>query len=209
MKKVLVIGLDAACLDNILPWINEGRLPSLKHLMDTGVYSDLGTVMPAMTATAWTSMVTGKNPGKHGIFDFYSYNKDNEIKQIVTSLDNKSPCIWDYFSEHGGFSVVINVPVTHPAKSMNGIIIPGFPAPANFRCFPLKVLDEYEKLYGPYRLYSYAGAQFSRLRKKCRVLLIYLKTEKMQRYIMVKNMIGISSWFNSKRQILLFIASGI
>ena len=40
MKKILVIGLDAACLNNIMPWINEGHLPSLKHLLDIGIYSD-------------------------------------------------------------------------------------------------------------------------------------------------------------------------
>jgi len=166
MKKVLVIGLDAACLNNVMPWIDEGHLPSLQHLMDTGVYADLRTVIPAMTATAWTSMVTGKNPGKHGVFDFYRYNANNYGRQIVSSLDNKARCIWDYFSEHGKFPIVINVPVTHPAKKIKGIIIPGFPAPENPSCFPADILQEFEETHGKYRLYSPSDMAFTTLKRK-------------------------------------------
>ena len=168
MKKILVIGLDAACLNNIMPWINEGHLPSLKHLLDIGIYSDLRTVIPAMTATAWTSMVTGKNPGKHGVFDFYRYNANNYGRQIVSSLDNKAECIWDYFSKHGKFPIVINVPVTHPAKKIKGIIIPGFPAPENPSCFPTDILQEFEETHGKYRLYSPSDMKFTTLERKLR-----------------------------------------
>ena len=168
IKKILVIGLDAACLNNIMPWINEGHLPSLKHLMDIGIYSDLRTVMPAMTASAWTSMVTGKNPGKHGVFDFYRYNDNNYGRQTVSSLDNKARCIWDYYSEHARFPIVINVPVTHPAKKIKGIIIPGFPAPENPNCFPSDILQEFEESHGKYRLYSPSDMEFTTLERKLR-----------------------------------------
>lgn len=168
MQKILVIGLDAACLNNIMPWINDGHLPALKHLMDIGVYSDLRTVIPAMTAPAWTSMVTGKNSGKHGVYDFYRYNANNYRKQIVSSLDNKARCIWDYFSEHARFPIVINVPVTHPAKKIKGIIIPGFPAPENPDCFPVDILEEFDEVHIKYRLYSLSDMQFTTLRRKLR-----------------------------------------
>jgi len=168
MKKVLVIGLDAACLNNIMPWIDDGHLPSLKHLMDIGVYADLRTVIPAMTATAWTSMVTGKNPGRHGVFDFYRYNANNYGRKIVSSLENRAECIWDYFSKHGKFPIVINVPVTHPAKKIKGIIIPGFPAPENPSCFPADILQEFEESHGKYRLYSPSDMAFTTLKRKMR-----------------------------------------
>jgi hypothetical protein len=68
--KLLIIGLDAATLDLIKPWVAEGKLSNLGQLMDAGASGRLASVVPPITPLAWTSFMTGKNPGKHGIFDF-------------------------------------------------------------------------------------------------------------------------------------------
>ena len=67
---LLVIGLDGATLDLILPWAAEGRLPALARLMDRGAWGPLRSTVPAATFPAWTSLVTGMNPGRHGVLDF-------------------------------------------------------------------------------------------------------------------------------------------
>ena len=66
----MVIGLDAATWTLIRPWIAEGRLPNLAKLMKAGVSGPLESIRPPITPPAWTSFMTGKNPGKHGIFHF-------------------------------------------------------------------------------------------------------------------------------------------
>lgn len=68
--KVAVIGLDGATFDLLNPWINQGKLPTFKKLMDMGCWGPLESTLPPLSPPAWTSFMTGKNPGKHGIFDF-------------------------------------------------------------------------------------------------------------------------------------------
>ncbi|RLE47527.1 MAG: hypothetical protein DRJ18_03130 [Candidatus Methanomethylicota archaeon] len=72
MKKlrVIVIGLDGATWKLIKPWAEEGKLQTLKRLMEEGAYGELKSTIPPITAAAWASLLTGKNPGKTGIYDF-------------------------------------------------------------------------------------------------------------------------------------------
>jgi len=68
-KKTLVVGLDAACWDYVEPLLRSGRMPTLERFMDTGFWGTLNSTMPPWTPTAWSTIITGKNPGKHGVFD--------------------------------------------------------------------------------------------------------------------------------------------
>ncbi len=72
MKKprVFIIGLDSATWDLINPWIQQGLLPNLAKLVEGGASGRLQSAIPPLTPPAWTSFMTGKNPGKHGIFHF-------------------------------------------------------------------------------------------------------------------------------------------
>ena len=68
--RVLVIGLDGATFDVLLPLARAGRLPALAALIARGTSAPLRSVFPPVTAPAWASFMTGKNPGKHGIYEF-------------------------------------------------------------------------------------------------------------------------------------------
>jgi len=156
MKKIIIIGLDGACLDILMPWIEQGFLPQMSSLFRRGVYSELTTIIPPVTPPAWTSLVTGKNPGKHGITWGFFKPKDNSYETTtISALDNKAKCIWDYLTEHNMSSIVINVPVTHPAKKIKGILIPGFMAPPNPVCYHPNILDDFQRANGRrYRVYG-------------------------------------------------------
>ena len=62
--KLLIVGLDAATLDLIKPWVAEGKLPNMADLMRAGVSGRLASILPPVTPPAWTSFMTGKNPGE-------------------------------------------------------------------------------------------------------------------------------------------------
>src|SRR5690349_23169584 len=62
---LLVIGLDGATLDLIHPWVAAGELPALGALLASGAWGKLRSTVPAATFPAWTSLVTGVNPGRH------------------------------------------------------------------------------------------------------------------------------------------------
>jgi len=124
--RVLVIGLDGATFDLIEAW--REQLPTLNSLLENGVSGELrSTVMP-LSPAAWTSFATGKNPGKHGIFDF-SHPDKNHDPTPNSSRDRKCEAIWNILSRHGKKVCVINVPGTYPPEHVNGFMVSGFPTP--------------------------------------------------------------------------------
>jgi len=69
-KKVLVIGLDGATPGLLFRWAKEGKLPFFAEIMKNGVSGKLRSTIPPASCPAWLSFMTGKNPGKLGIFGF-------------------------------------------------------------------------------------------------------------------------------------------
>ncbi len=123
--KVVVIGLDAADANLTRRLMGEGRMPRLASVRDEGHLSSLKSTIPPQTAPAWTSMTTGVNPGKHGIYYFYNFS--TTPISIVNASHTSTPRIWDYVGALGQRSVVVNVPVTYPAQEMVGSMISGIP----------------------------------------------------------------------------------
>lgn len=133
--QVLVIGLDGASLDTLLPWIEEGNLPTLTELLNTGVYGRLKTTIPMVTPTAWSSFMTGMNPGKHGITGFVIYDREGR-PTVASARNRRGEEIWSILSRHGKRVIVVNVPMIYPPKPVNGILISGFPAPPRGYTYP-------------------------------------------------------------------------
>lgn len=128
-SKVAVIGLDGATVGLIDTWVKEGKLPNLTGLMRKGVHGRLESVPNMNSAPAWTSMMTGKNPGKHGIYYFYEKIFGTYDIRYLNGGDRKSETIWTILSRAGKKVGVINVPMTYPAEEVNGFIIAGVDAP--------------------------------------------------------------------------------
>ena len=83
-QSVLIIGLDGATFDLLDPWIQEGKLPYLSELKKKGCHGKLRTVPNLHSAAAWTSIVTGQNPGKHGLFSFYE--RDQNFNKSINGI---------------------------------------------------------------------------------------------------------------------------
>jgi predicted AlkP superfamily phosphohydrolase/phosphomutase len=152
-NKVIVIGLDGVSFDILRPWLNQGRLPNLQHLMDTGVSTPMTSVPPVHTASAWTSLMTGRRIDQHGVFDFFEMAEDEYRPRFLSSADVKAPYLWEIASQQGLRSIVINIPLTHPARAFDGILIPGSMAPPHPPCYPRGVLEEVSSAIGGYQIY--------------------------------------------------------
>ncbi|AEA46577.1 alkaline phosphatase family protein [Archaeoglobus veneficus] len=143
-KRVIVIGLDGATWDLIKPWADEGELPTFKKLMEDGVWGYLESTIPPITGPAWVSFSTGKNPGKHGIFDFVYF--ENGRLKLHTSEDIKCKTIYEILSKKGLRSVIIGLPLSFPPpEGFNGIMVSDFLYPHK-EIFPSNKL-EYIKDY--------------------------------------------------------------
>lgn len=161
-NKLLVIGLDGASFNVLDPLIEKGHLKNLRRLIESGARADLETTFPPITAVAWSSFMTGKNPGKHGIFEFVRLDHGSKRELAVNASFRQGRAIWDLLSESGKRVIVHNFPCTYPPKEVNGLLIADFMTPRGRRDFthPRPLLAELEEKFGPYRLHlseTYAG----------------------------------------------------
>lgn len=126
-QKLVVIGLDGATWDLLEPWMAAGDLPNLKAFREGSSWGTLKTVLPYLSPPAWTSAITGVNPGRHGIFDFQRRLPGQTVIVTETSKSRRSPPIWNLLKGSGKLSAVINVPMTDPPDQVDGVMIAGFP----------------------------------------------------------------------------------
>ncbi len=127
--RILVIGVDAGTMDLIEGWSDQGRLPGFKRFFEDGVHGKLHSVPNMCSASAWSSMVTGVNPGKHGIYWFGEYAPDSYEYRYINASYRNADTLWDIMSASGRRVGVINVPISYPAAEVNGFLIAGLDAP--------------------------------------------------------------------------------
>ncbi|OGO12121.1 MAG: hypothetical protein A2Y53_02030 [Chloroflexi bacterium RBG_16_47_49] len=126
--RVCIIGLDGATFDLIRPWADAGHLPTLTRLMKEGAWGELRSTIPPMTGPAWSTFMTGTNPGKHAIFDWVYRKQDSYDFVPVTAAHSRQPSLWEIASQSGKRVLAVNVPMTFPPQSINGYVVSGLPA---------------------------------------------------------------------------------
>jgi predicted AlkP superfamily phosphohydrolase/phosphomutase len=156
-EKVLFIGLDGSTFDVLNPLIDAGIMPRLKRFIDNGASGLLETTIPPITPTAWVSWMTGKNPGKHGVFEFLLRRKGSGAlpDMPVSARSRDGLPFWDILGHLGKSAIVTNMPCTYPPAMVNGLMISDFLTPRGRRDFtyPEGLLEEVESKLGPYQLY--------------------------------------------------------
>lgn len=132
-NKLIFIGLDGADWKILFPLIKDGYLKALGELLEDGVYGTLEAI-PPITLPSWTSILTGRNPGWHGIFDQVIKHKGSFVPAL--SRFRKVATIWEKASKLGLEIININDPITYPAPSkINGIFLTGFLTPPKMENF--------------------------------------------------------------------------
>jgi len=130
----------------------EGIMPNMARLMKDGAKGELKSTYPPNSLPAWTSFMTGKYPGKHGVFDFIRKIPGSYELEVVTSSAIKEDALWDILDKYKMRSVLINFPITYPAKRISGIMITGMLSPdenSNF-IYPGSLRQELEEQVGRY-----------------------------------------------------------
>jgi predicted AlkP superfamily phosphohydrolase/phosphomutase len=162
-RNLVIIGIDGGTFKIIDPLIEEGKLPNLKRLIISGVKGILKSTYPPITAAAWVSFMTGKNPGKHGFFDFREYNPEDYIpsfvprtkdavRENVSTLHSSrfhGETIWDFLGNAGYEMNLVAVPMTYPPWKINGRMVAGYPCPdyTKPKTYPPEWSDEIGQLF--------------------------------------------------------------
>ena len=151
-RKVFLVGLDGATFDLILPWVKEGVLPNFARILKQGSYGVLESILPPLTTPAWASFITGRNPGKHGVFDFAERRPGSYDIKWVTSRSRKGRSLWKIVNSYGGQVVVINIPNNYPLEQVNGCMVAWMDSPGIKRdyAYPSEIIDEIEDKIGDY-----------------------------------------------------------
>ena len=142
--KVLVIGSDGMSPILVEKWIE--KLPTLRKIKKEGILGKTIPPIPAQTPVAWTTFMTGVNPGKHGIFSFTTRKIGTYKRKINTPDKIKTKTLWKILSEHGKRVGVINVPMSR-TENLNGFIIPGFLAKREGIPYPSRVREKLRKKF--------------------------------------------------------------
>jgi predicted AlkP superfamily phosphohydrolase/phosphomutase len=148
--KIVIIGLDAATWDLIRPWAAEGLLPNLSKLTESGVSGDLQSAIPPLTPPAWTSFMTGNNPGKHGIFYFLEPQPGSYKMRYANAGSRRSRTFFGLLSDAGFTVGSMNIPFTYPPEPLTGFQISGMDTPSEKSAFihPPSLREELEKVVG-------------------------------------------------------------
>lgn len=125
--KVLLIGIDGGTFRVLKPGIKANKLPTFKQIIETGSSGILRSTIPPATIPAFPTLMTGKNCGKHGIFDFMGEIDGESTLMDSTKIVGKT--LWRVLSDYGRKSIVINVPLTYPPETIDGIIVTGMLTP--------------------------------------------------------------------------------
>jgi predicted AlkP superfamily phosphohydrolase/phosphomutase len=128
----VLIGWDGATFDLLTPWVEQGLLPNLARMLANGSARRLRSIIPPISPAAWASIMTGMNPGKHGILDFQEFNPSDYVSQqpnIINSTHFAGSTILDILGERGLRVCSLQIPMTYPVWPVNGLLLAGIPNP--------------------------------------------------------------------------------
>jgi predicted AlkP superfamily phosphohydrolase/phosphomutase len=148
--RLTIIGLDAATFDVIDPLIEADELPHLARLLNGGARGVLESTTHPLTPHAWTTMVTGVNAARHGIWDFVERDASGYDLRVVNGSYRRAPAIWDRLARAGLRVGLVNVPFTWPPPEVEGFVVSGFDtATHDDMTHPRELLAELEGRFGP------------------------------------------------------------
>lgn len=140
-----MIGLDGATFEIIDPLLRRGALPTISSLIERGTRGKLRSTIPPATIPALPSFMTGKNPGKHGVFDFLVRGKDGKPK-LASSKSIVGKKLWQILDENGKTCVALNLPLTYPPDRTRGALVSGMLSPSEGYTYPASLEKELGEL---------------------------------------------------------------
>jgi predicted AlkP superfamily phosphohydrolase/phosphomutase len=124
-RKVVVIGLDGVPYTLLIDYMEREIMPELSQLCQNGKLLRMKSTLPEVSSVAWTSFMTGKNPGEHGVFGFMEIDRESYEYIFPNFQSLKERPLWE---REDIKTVAFNIPQTYPAKEMKGVMVSGFVA---------------------------------------------------------------------------------
>ncbi len=127
--RLMILGLDGATWTVLDPLRRQGLMPNLDALLGRSAYGSLRSIVPPVTSAAWTTVMTGCGPARHGVFDHRYYDTAAGQMKVNHSGRVRVPTFWHVISQAGRPVVSLNVPATYPPLDVRGVVVSGMDAP--------------------------------------------------------------------------------
>jgi len=149
-RRVVILGIDGLEWDIMGPLLESGRLPNFARLINEGAWGELRSLKFLESPMIWTSIATGKTPGKHGVTGFTTKEGAPRAGAIITADYRTARTLWDIVGERGWSVGVVGWLVTWPAEPVNGYLVTdrfGYGWDADARSaegitFPAELIDD-------------------------------------------------------------------
>jgi len=152
-KKVVILGIDGLDPRLLDRYMSEGVMPNFSRLAKEGDYKPLQTMMAPQSPVAWSTFITGMDPGGHGIYDFVHRDPATMLPYLSMSraipagrslgigtwvlplsggkveLLRKGVAFWEVLGEKGIPSIVFRMPVNFPPVEHPGVALSGMGTP--------------------------------------------------------------------------------
>jgi len=132
--RTVLFAVDGLTFRVLHPLIERGDLPNFRKLSEKGCEAILESKYPPVTPAAWTSISTGMRPAAHGVYDFWEYEEEQSglaRNAHVQTHRKGAKAIWNILSDYNKQVLVINVPVTYPPDTVNGVMVSGYLTPSS------------------------------------------------------------------------------
>jgi len=144
-ERIVIVGIDGVPCGLMKNLSDEGVMPNFRELRKDGVFTKMLSSIPEVSSVSWSSIITGKNPGEHGVYGFTDIIKGTYTLSFHHSSNLKAPTFWQ--KNESKKCVVVNVPSTYPAQKINGVLISGFVSPDLEKAvYPPSYLEELKSL---------------------------------------------------------------
>src|SRR5262249_40566001 len=130
-------------------------LPNLHRLMKIGSFSHLASVRPPATLPNWITLLTGVEPGVHGVFDF-TVRKGYTVR-FTSGTIRGTGTLFARLDRLGLACACIGFPGTWPPEQLShGVFVSGWDAPVAFESnrsfvWPPDLYDTLLARFGPFR----------------------------------------------------------
>lgn len=128
-RRAVIVGLDGVPYTFLSKQIAAGKMPHLARLMAEGSFVQADSIHPCVSCVAWTSYMTGRNPGKHDIYGFLDRRPGTYDTYIPNGRNLQGKTVWEILSDRGKRVISLNIPVTYPPREINGLLVGGFLSP--------------------------------------------------------------------------------
>jgi len=127
-KKLVLLGFDS-----IIPWVaekfmNEGKMPNLRKIVENGYSSEVIPNLPPWTPPGWATIGTGTYPSTHGIEGFGVHFEGESLEKEHDGFDSnlcKAAYFWETAEKQGKKAIILKYPGYWPHRMKNGIQIGG------------------------------------------------------------------------------------